>query len=496
MCRVGKRCSWYLNHQKEYNAKRRARYAASKKAKAEGITMQEAMIALYGNDDMMPGKTDPKATALAHKKFLSENNVLSLTQDGDKDFAKKIADMTTKEYNSSEEATKEFEKAKQEAASKWPDGYIPPKAGDDASGLVVRPENIGRDWSDAPVVGNGIAPYVDDMGLVNEPSNIENVDHSFAKYYAPRTVSGRIDPDLLNENSWKNFGLKSDEDWNDYLYGSEKSESTYERWSEDEMRGMSLGEKTCCRIFTSPAYQEYADILYGNDVPSSDSFEKFNDSPDAFDTEDEYYVQLLRNVSTRDAVKQITENLDLAMSNAPKKQRVVYRGIGEESKMLLDAGGVDNWLADHGQLGQTISFSSYTSTSSCISVARNMSGNDSSGMLFEILTPEGVNVTSVSEYRSEREVLLPRNQTYVVVGHKEIVNDEDYPEYNQKVVQLVAINSKGEVLDGTNADEPPSIDSILEENKKRIEARNNDPEKEETESEESSDSWSYSGLEY
>jgi hypothetical protein len=125
-----------------------------------------------------------------------------------------------------------------------------------------------------------------------------------------------------------------------------------------------------------------------------------------------------------------------------------------------------------------------------------MSGNDSSGMLFEILTPEGVNVTSVSEYRSEREVLLPRNQTYVVVGHKEIVNDEDYPEYNQKVVQLVAINSKGEVLDGTNADEPPSIDSILEENKKRIEARNNDPEKEETESEESGDSWSYSGLEY
>lgn len=124
-----------------------------------------------------------------------------------------------------------------------------------------------------------------------------------------------------------------------------------------------------------------------------------------------------------------------------------------------------------------------------------MSGNDSSGMLFEILTPEGVNVTSVSEYRSELEVLLPRNQTYVVVGHKEIVNDEDYPEYNQKVVQLVAINSKGEVLDGTNADEPPSIDSILEENKKRLEARNNEPE-EESESEESGDSWSYSGLEY
>jgi len=158
-------------------------------------------------------------------------------------------------------------------------------------------------------------------------------------------------------------------------------------------------------------------------------------------------------------------------------------------------GGVDNWLADHGQLGQTISFSSYTSTSSCISVARNMSGNDSSGMLFEILTPEGVNVTSVSEYRSEREVLLPRNQTYVVVGHKEIVNDEDYPEYNQKVVQLVAINSKGEVLDGTNADEPPSIDSILEENKKQLEKKKDEPKSEPDESE-SEGSWSYSGLEY
>jgi hypothetical protein len=124
-----------------------------------------------------------------------------------------------------------------------------------------------------------------------------------------------------------------------------------------------------------------------------------------------------------------------------------------------------------------------------------MSGNDSSGMLFEILTPEGVNVTSVSEYRSEREVLLPRNQTYVVVGHKEIVNDEDYPEYNQKVVQLVAINSKGEVLDGTNADEPPSIDSILEENKKQLEKKKDEPKSEPDESE-SEGSWSYSGLEY
>jgi hypothetical protein len=116
------------------------------------------------------------------------------------------------------------------------------------------------------------------------------------------------------------------------------------------------------------------------------------------------------------------------------------------------------------------------------------------GILFEVLTPEGVNVTSVSEYKSECEVLLPRNQTYVVVGHKTII-DKYYPEDNKKVVQLVAINSKGEVLDGTNADEPPSIDSILEENKKRLEAKNDEPKKE-TEPEESEGSWSYSGLEY
>lgn len=156
-------------------------------------------------------------------------------------------------------------------------------------------------------------------------------------------------------------------------------------------------------------------------------------------------------------------------------------------------GGVDNWINNHGRLGQTVSFSSYTSTSTCISVASRMSNE---GILFEILTPEGVNITSVSEYTSEREVLLPRNQTYAVVGHKTIV-DEYYPECNVQVVQLVAINSKGEVLDGTNADEPPSIDSILEENKKRLEAKKDEP-KEETgpEESESEDSWSYSGLEY
>lgn len=474
MCRVGKRCSWYLNHQKEYNAKRRARYAASKKAKAEGITMQEAMIDLYSNDDMMPGKTDPKATALAHKKFLSENNVLSLTQDGDKDFAKKIADMTTKEYNSSEEAAKEFEKAKQEAASKWPDGYIPPKAGDDASGLVVRPENIDRDWSDAPVVGNGIAPYVDDMGLVNEPSNIENVDHSFANYYAPRTISGRIDPDLLDENSWKNFGFFSQDDWNnsDFLCQEDDDIDTYEKWSNKEISVLSPGEQMCCKVFTSPAYEEYADIIYGNSLPDSHSFENYRDGDDAFNDPEYYYNELLMNTSSRDAVLQVTKNIDSAMKKTPKKQRVVYRGIVNESHIIQSSGDVDKWIKEHGQLGQTLTFGSYTSTTASVDRARSISGKDSSGMIFEILTPEGINVTSISEYKDEKEILLPRNQTYVVVGHKTII-DEYGPEFIQKVVQLVAINSKGEVLDGTNSDEPPSIESILEENKKRLDARNN-----------------------
>ena len=488
MCRVGKRCSWYLNHQKEYNAKRRARYAASKKAKAEGITMQEAMIDLYGNDDMMSGKTDPKATALAHKKFLSENNVLSLTQDGDKDFAKKVADMTTKEYNSSEEATKEFEKAKQEVASKWSDGYIPPKIGDDASGLVVRSENIGRDWSDAPVVGNGIAPYVDDMGLVNEPSNIENIDHSFANYYTPRTISGRIDPDLLDENSWKNFGFSSQNDWNnsDFLCQKDDNIDIYEKWSNKEISVLSPGEQMCCKLFTSPAYEEYADIIYGNSLPDSHSFENYRDGDDAFNDPEYYYNELLMNTSSRDAVLQVTKNIDSAMKKTPKKQRVVYRGIVNESHIIQSSGDVDGWIKEYGQLGQTLTFNSYTSTTASVDRARSISGKDSSGMIFEILTPEGINVTSISEYRDEQEILLPRNQTYVVVGHKTII-DEYGPEFNQKVVQLVAINSKGEVLDGTNADEPPSIDSILEENKKQLEAKKNEP-KEEPEPEESEDS--------
>lgn len=169
------------------------------------------------------------------------------------------------------------------------------------------------------------------------------------------------------------------------------------------------------------------------------------------------------------------------MRKSPKKQRIVYRGIVNESHIIQSSRDVDSWIKEHGQLGQTLTFNSYTSTTASVDRARSISGKDSSGMIFEILTPEGINVTSVSEYKDEKEILLPRNQTYVVVGHKTIV-DEYGPEFNQKVVQLVAINSKGEVLDGTNADEPPSIDSILEENRKRIEAKKDDP-KEKTESE-------------
>lgn len=67
----------------------------------------------------------------------------------------------------------------------------------------------------------------------------------------------------------------------------------------------------------------------------------------------------------------------------------------------------------------------------------------------EISTPAGMNVSSVSRIKGEAEVLLPRGARYVVVGR--------YSTDAAVVLQMVAVNSKGELLDGTNDDPPPPL---------------------------------------
>src|SRR5699024_4041978 len=77
------------------------------------------------------------------------------------------------------------------------------------------------------------------------------------------------------------------------------------------------------------------------------------------------------------------------------------------------------------------------------------------GLVYEILTPEGINITDKSHYTTEHEVVLPRDSKYIVAGVQKSQN-------GGACVQLVAVNNNGEVLAGTNSDEPRSIDYVEE----------------------------------
>lgn len=79
------------------------------------------------------------------------------------------------------------------------------------------------------------------------------------------------------------------------------------------------------------------------------------------------------------------------------------------------------------------------------------------GVIFEIGTPEGLNVQSMSEFTHDQEVILPRGAKYVVVGQYDAefaYIGMNAPPKKVPVVQLIAVND--ELLDGTNYQASPA----------------------------------------
>lgn len=269
-------------------------------------------------------------------------------------------------------------------------------------------------------------------------------------YFAPKTVTGQIDYLNLDENSYKDFGFK---EVDEYYYSTRSERLDYDEiieMSEIETDKFDEREKLAMTYYTSDDYKWFNEALYTDGISIS-AHEKLE--RDIFkDNYFEGYIKLSPNERTKETVKLIAQELDSALERGPKVQRIVYRGAGDNSEMFKKYGGVKRWLEEEAQLGQELKFDNYQSTSVDYDTAYNYTASryDSQpGLIYEILTPEGINITAKSQFDDEYEVLLPRDSRYMVVGkHYNAKKDERGRLVH--VLQLVAINEDGEILDGTN----------------------------------------------
>lgn len=137
-------------------------------------------------------------------------------------------------------------------------------------------------------------------------------------------------------------------------------------------------------------------------------------------------------------------NLDKVIEDGCHQTRILYRGTR-----------LSNISISEPNLGDEISFPTFQSASTNPAVAKSFTKEDADdNIVFEISTPAGVNVGGISAMYEENEVILPRGARYVVVGKYDIT---DTSTGGGKVVQMVAVNSRGEILDGTNHDSTPPL---------------------------------------
>jgi hypothetical protein len=281
------------------------------------------------------------------------------------------------------------------------------------------------------------------------------------KYVQPQIIDGVIDYTKLDENSYKAFGfnevkttageshkLKSTEDKSERNEETGYMMHTLEELSQAELKDMSPEQRAALRMFTSNEYEWINASLYAKkDFRLSESdpehqpyFVGAKLEPNAHYGSTSHTPEMLREVVT---------HMDAALENAPRVQRLVYRGMSPGNAAFkqtstpapYDKTNVEHWMDENIVLGKEMVFDGYQSSSMDGHVAMDYSG--SGGVVYEILTSEGANVVSVSEYDHENEVILPRNSRYMVVGvHRGV--DIGWTK-GSNLVQLVAITETGAV---------------------------------------------------
>lgn len=291
-------------------------------------------------------------------------------------------------------------------------------------------------------------------------------------YLSPQQISGQINYTKLDEESYKAFGFQEPSE-------QRKTELTlddFKQLSKEELTDYPLGLQKALRYFTSGSFEWVNSALFEdrNGTPMTDRDPEkspyqpvFTNAPHSADQPMPPSWTLGADENeTPELFKEAVTKIDLAMANSHKQQRVLYRGMGPEHGAFLDT-SVEEYVNKNMSLGQEVVFDGYQSSTYAPNVAADYSGHG--GLIFEVKTASGVNVTGVSAFPSEREVLLPRNTRYMVVGvHKGVewsgssrrnLSSSYITEERSGItlVQLVEITEDGNVRDETNFKYAPPL---------------------------------------
>lgn len=259
----------------------------------------------------------------------------------------------------------------------------------------------------------------------------------------------KIDINNLNDKSWKNFkgfqGLKFDPYKS--LTISEREQLMNESW--EEMEKLNPTEREAIMFYTSSSFKDFQRVLFRRVNVNSKNEENY---------------------------KKIMQNLDSAIDKTEKKDKIVYRGMhgtatilasnfndididklleedlddfsdsySEDFDLDIDENKkINDYVKNNLSLGKIIEFEGYQSTTYSPAVSSEYAEG---GILFEIKTPEGLNIKSKSKFTQEEEVLLPRETKYAVVG----VQKDTYQMTGAKyVVQLIAVNDDNTIKTAEN----------------------------------------------
>jgi hypothetical protein len=281
-------------------------------------------------------------------------------------------------------------------------------------------------------------------------------------YIAKKQNSGLLNYTKLDENSYREFGFK------------EPSISRYSQiqfgdlteMSKAELKNHSFAEKKALRTFTSNDYAWINSSLYGKTGLKEESAkEEANYVPqygDDLDNADHLITDPEDRTPSR--FKEIVSALDRALDKGPKQQRILYRGMSGYHNAWGTPEGLKQYVEKNYGIGKEFKFDGYQSTT--YSPMQALGSASGGGVIFEISTPSGVNVTSVSKYSTEEEAILSRDARYMIVGlHQNVTysaqasEDSKYPDkrYDMTVVQMVEITDDGYVKDETNFTPPAPL---------------------------------------
>lgn len=279
------------------------------------------------------------------------------------------------------------------------------------------------------------------------------------KYELSTVMKGTIDYDKLDDESYRYFGFTEG-----FSYDTVAGTKSY---SDKELKAAELSpsERGAILAYTGSSYEELNRALYNPEKYYSNR----EDNPtDLSEEELEEKMSLGESIFLKDyywnapvgkdKYQMMAKKLDEALVKGNKVQRRVFRGVNFTELGFNDIDPWskeyptrrDAWIDENRSVGTVIEYKGYLSSS--LTPQKAASFGKSSGIVYEMITPEGLAVETNSYHKGEKEVLLPRNCKFVVVGvQKGVQSPADHWD-KCTLIQLVAVNSKGEILDGTNSD--------------------------------------------